>query len=263
MTDSICDLTLGDSALIATAIHDGHELRPEVAALMVLPEPDRFREEDPYTGPWTAVAGTRVVARRSRFEVDLNRPKKKAVYRTPEDAWGLNLWRSEPDTAFVEGSLSEYDAFYEEIHRLFSAAEKRHGKFVVFDIHSYNHLRNGPDGAPADPQQNPEVNIGTGTMERERWAPLIDGFIMDLARFDFGGRNLDVRENIKFFGGNLARWTHKNFPNSACVLAIEFKKFFMNEWTGEVNPEAHKRILEALRSTVPGVLAQVKRLSGN
>lgn len=33
--------------LIATAIHTGHELRPETVALMVLDEADRLREEDP------------------------------------------------------------------------------------------------------------------------------------------------------------------------------------------------------------------------
>ena len=42
---------------------------------------------------------------------------------------------------------------------------------VVFDLHTYNHRRNGPDGPPADPAGNPQVNIGTGTMNRDRWAP--------------------------------------------------------------------------------------------
>ena len=32
-------------------------------------------------------------ARRSRFEVDLNRPREEAVYRVPEDCWGLDVWR--------------------------------------------------------------------------------------------------------------------------------------------------------------------------
>ena len=76
----------GDGPLVAAAVHNGHDLRPEVADIMVLAEADRLREEDPHTGRWATVAPTRLVGRRSRFEVDLNRPRDKAVYRLPEDA---------------------------------------------------------------------------------------------------------------------------------------------------------------------------------
>ena len=30
---------------------------------------------------------------RSRFEADLNRPRDRAVYLTPADAWGHQVWR--------------------------------------------------------------------------------------------------------------------------------------------------------------------------
>ena len=33
--------------LVATSVHAGHDLRPEIAAAMTLSEDDRFREEDP------------------------------------------------------------------------------------------------------------------------------------------------------------------------------------------------------------------------
>jgi hypothetical protein len=63
-----------DSPLVATAIHDGHDLRDEVAGLIALDKKERLREEDPFTGIWTDVAETRLIARRSRFEMDLNIP---------------------------------------------------------------------------------------------------------------------------------------------------------------------------------------------
>lgn len=261
MSDPLWNVTTAQSSLIATAIHDGHGLRSDVAALMALPESERLREEDPYTGKWTAVAPSRIVALRSRFEVDLNRPRDKAVYRRPEDAWGLQMWSAEPDENHVARSLAAYDAFYRQIRAVFSAAEERHQSFVVFDIHSYNHRRGGPQASPEDPEANPEVNIGTGTMVRERWAPLVDGFIRDLRSFDFGGRSLDVRENVRFRGGFMSQWTHENFPKGGCVLAIEFKKFFMNEWTGELYPREHELILQALKSTVPGVLRRARELA--
>ena len=135
--------------------------------------------------------------------------------------------------------------------------------FVVFDLHSYNHRRDGPDASPADPAANPEVNIGTASMDRDRWAPVVDRFISDLRQFDYRGRHLDVRENVKFRGGHFPRWIHQQFPDSGCALAIEFKKFFMDEWSGSLFRADHQAILEALRSTVPGVIEEVGRLAND
>jgi hypothetical protein len=194
------------------------------------------------------------VGERSRFEVDLNRPREKAVYIQPEDAWGLQVWKQTPPAELIDRSLAEYDAFYAETHRVFTNLEKRFGRFVVFDLHTYNHRRAGPGGAPADAAENPEVNIGTGTMVRDRWAPVVDRFISDLRAFDFLGRRLDVRENVKFRGGQFSRWTHETFPDSGCALAIEFKKFFMDEWSGEADTEQMEAITGALQSTIPGIL---------
>ena len=128
---------------------------PALRTNWALPEPDRLREEDPYTGSWTAVAGTRIVGRRSRFEVDLNRPREKAVYRTPADAWGLRVWRSDPGENLISASLAEYDAFYSYVRGVLTDVRKRHGIFVVFDLHSYNHRRDGPDASPGGPGREP------------------------------------------------------------------------------------------------------------
>ena len=260
MNTSPWTIDAGPTPLIATAIHNGHDTRADVAGRFALSDSDRLREEDPFTGQWATIAGTQVVVYRSRFEVDLNRPRKKAVYLTPADAWGLQVWQDTPPTDVVNRSLAQYDAFYADIKNLFTNAAAQFGRFVVFDLHTYNHRRNGPDGPIADPVQNPEVNIGTGTMNRERWVPLVDRFMTDLRAFDFMGRHLDVRENIKFRGGHLAQWTHQNFPESACVLAIEFKKFFMDEWTGKPDQLQLDTIRQALQSTVPGVLETLEQL---
>jgi hypothetical protein len=258
----IWKLERGNSPLVATAIHAGHALREEVAAIMQLAEMDRLREEDPFTDQWTMVTDTRLIGLRSRFEVDLNRPRGQAVYIEPADAWGLQVWREKPSPAIIERSLAEYDAFYAEVKRLLTGLEQRFGRFVVFDLHSYNHRREGPGGPIADPLLNPEVNIGTGTMDRERWAPLVDRFMADLRAVDFLGRHLDVRENVKFFGGQFPRWIHENFPESGCAIAIEFKKFFMDEWTGRPDPAGKQleAIRQALAATVPGVLEALTKL---
>ncbi len=242
-----------DLPVIAFAIHDGHLLRDDVVPHMALGGDERRREEDPFTGDWTTIAPTRVVGLMSRFQVDLNRPREKSVYLKPEDAWGLQVWKNDLPDPVATNSLKEYDAFYKRSEEILSAYQERFGKFVVYDLHSYNHRRDGATAPPADPAGNPQVNVGTGTMDRQRWAPVIDRFITDLAAADFPGGNLDVRENVKFQGGNFGRWAHSRFPESACVLSIEFKKFFMDEWSGDPDPTMLDAIPRALESTLAGV----------
>ena len=248
----------GVSPIVAVAIHDGHSLREELAALCAVSESHRRREEDSHTSRWTQVAATRIVGVRSRFEVDLNRPRHSAVYAGPEDAWGIQAWREHLGEPVLARSLAEYDAFYEDVENILRGIANMFGHFVVLDLHSYNHRRTGPNGPPADPAENPEVNVGTGTMDA-RWGPLADRFMSELRSFDFLGRHLDVRENVKFRGGHLSRWIHETFPDSGCALAVEFKKFFMDEWTGDSDEEQIDAIQKALRSTVPGLLAELER----
>ncbi len=261
MADRIWVMEKGDGPLVATAIHDGHEVRADALRLMALDEAGRLREEDPWTGGWTIVAPTRVIGLRSRFEVDLNRPREKAVYLTPDDAWGLEVWHGEVPLEVAEKSVAEYDAFYAALQELYSDLAARYGRFVVFDLHTYNHRRDGPGGPEADPLANPQVNVGTGTIaDRSAWAPVIDRFMADLGAYDFPGGALDVRENIRFRGGNHGRWAHQTFPQSACVLSIEVKKFFMDEWTGVADQALANAVGRALESTVPGVLDELEKL---
>lgn len=56
-------------------------------------------------------------------------------------------------------------------------AEQAFGRFVVYDLHSYNHRRDGPDRPAGAPEDNPDVNLGTGSMARDRWAPVGDAFL--------------------------------------------------------------------------------------
>ena len=223
---------------------------------MALPKDQRLREEDPYTGRLTDVAPTRIVGRRSRFEVDLNRPRDGAVYRTPDDAWGLDVWGGVAPEPVVTRSLGVYDTFYEAVEKLLALKIREYGSVVVYDLHSYNHRREGPEGPAADPEANPEVNVGTGSLDRARWGGLVDQFMADLREgaARAGIDDLDVRENVKFQGGHFSQWVHETFGSAACVIAVEFKKTFMDEWTGDLDRDRFGKLHEALRHTVPGVL---------
>src|SRR5688572_25657409 len=96
----------GGGPVVATAIHDGHELRPEIADAIRLPEIERLREEDPFTGQAIVDVPTHVIAHRSRFEFDLNRGHDEAIYLTSEQCWGLDLWHEPPTPELVERSLA-------------------------------------------------------------------------------------------------------------------------------------------------------------
>ncbi len=251
------EITPGPGPLVAAAVHDGHAIHAETLPHIALADRERLREEDPFTGGLTTVAPTRIVGGRSRFEVDLNRPRDKAVYRTPDDAWGLEVWRDgAPDEAVARG-LETYDAFYDAVEELLSLKVQEFGSVVVYDLHSYNHRRDGPDGPPADPGANPEVNIGTGTLDRARWGELVDGFMADLrdGAARAGLPDLDVRENVKFKGGEFSGWVHRTFGSAACVVAVEFKKTFMDEWSGAPDRAHLGQLRQALAATVPGALA--------
>lgn len=258
MDGPIWQTQFGEGPLVAAAIHNGSAVRSELVDWLALSETERLYEEDPHTDVWTTVAPTRIVVFRSRFEMDLNRPRSGAVYLEPEDAWGLRVWKAKPAADLIERSLAQYDAFYRHARFLLEGLVERFGRVVVFDLHNYNFRRAGPDAAPADPQENPDVNVGTGMMDRRRWAPLVDRFMAELA--DFPGRRLDVRENVRFTGGYFSRWIHQTFPESACCLAIEVKKLFMDEWTGQVDRAQLLAVRGALDSAAAGVLDELDRL---
>jgi len=249
----------GDGALVACALHDSHEVRPDVANCLRLGHAERLYEEDPYTAAWTQIAPTRIIARRSRFELDLNRPREKAVYITPEDAWGLEVWKCPLAPEVIERSLRAYDDFYAHLRLLLERLVARHGCVVVFDLHSYNHTRDGRRGLPADAEQNPEVNLGTGTMNRPRWAPIAERWLAEMRAHDYFGRRLDVRENVKFFGGHFPEWIHQQFPETVCALAVEVKKFFMDEWSGKLDGRQHAELQSALARAAGGVQNELEK----
>jgi N-formylglutamate deformylase len=244
----------GRLPVVATAIHAGHALRPDVAEHLILPEDVRRREEDPGTERFLPRGAWQVVVRRSRFEVDVNRPREKAVYERPEDAWGLELWEGEPPRELVDRSLDRYDAFYRGIHRLLRGVEARFGRFVLLDVHSYNHRRGGMAAAADPPAANPVINVGTGGLARRRWAPVVERFVDVMRRQRVGGHRLDVRENVRFEGGHFPRWVARSFPATGCPLAIEVKKVFMDEWSGEGDRRVMRQVRDALAATVPAVI---------
>jgi hypothetical protein len=247
----------GEGPVAAAAIHDGHGLRAEIAERMVLTDADRLREEDPFTGQAVRGVPTHFIAHRSRFEADLNREPETAVYRTPEQCWGLNVWGAPLEDEVVARSLDYHRGFYAMVGATLDEIAADHPRFVLLDVHSYNHRRDGPDAPPTPAEKAPEINIGTFSMPRADWAWLLDPLMEAMHDYDFGGRHLDVRENVAFQGkGELTRFVHQRYPGVGCAIAVEFKKFYMDEWSGEPDPAA----LEQMRGWVDHVAAVARVL---
>lgn len=251
----------GEGSLVAAAIHDGHGVRPDVQALLAIDDAQRLREEDPFTSTWTTVAPTRIVGLQSRFEVDLNRPRDRCVYLSPDQAWGLNVWRSPPPPQIVEASRRMHDTFYAQVRSLLDEKVRRHGRFVVLDIHSYNHRRAGADAPPADTDTHPDFNVGTAHLPRH-WAALARGLMEDLGHGTLRGRRLHVRENVPFGGGFLSQWVNATYPRTGCALSIEVKKIFMDEWTGAGDAAAIEAIGHIINSAAAGVVRRLAQIGG-
>jgi hypothetical protein len=168
-------------SVAAAAIHDGHALRAEVSAAMGLGDEQRLREEDPFTAEWAEVVETRLIG--SAFALR-GRPQSTArAGRVPRAGRRLGIARvaghalrrpwSPPRSRSTTRSTRPPAETLAHMRRQW-------GRFVVLDLHSYNHRRDGPTAPPADPATHPEVNIGTSNMDRRRWAPVVDGAIAHL-----------------------------------------------------------------------------------
>lgn len=245
--------------VVATAIHNGHDLRKGVASHMSLDAATRLREEDPFTDFFASAFPYSAIVHRSRFEVDLNRPRDSAIYQNAEDSWDLEVWSSPLPSEVREESLQLYDRFYENLGAWLDAIVSSQGGFVLYDLHSYNHRRDGTE-APLD--ANPVVNLGTGSLP-EKWRAVADAFIEAMATQRISLEATDARENVKFRGRQLAAWVNRAYGRYGCALAIELKKVWMDEWSGSVDEAMQREIRDALLASVEPVLKAWRTCGGN
>ncbi|MDQ3204936.1 MAG: N-formylglutamate amidohydrolase [Pseudomonadota bacterium] len=245
---------MGEGPVMATAIHDGHFVRESLRPWMVISEDDRRRDEDPLTSVWTTVADTQVRVHASRFQVDLNRPRAKAISADPADTWGIRVWDDALPQDEIERSLRTYDRFYRTMNTLMDEMVQRWGHVLVLDIHSYNHRRDGAHGPPADPAANPEIDLGATTLDRSVHGALVGRFSQVLRAWPVRGRLPDVRENVRYEGGgHFPEWLHATYGPRVCAISIEYKKIYMDEWTATADIAVVDDLRAGLRAAVEAV----------
>lgn len=239
------EIRRGVGPVLATALHAGHQLRDEVAESSALSDEVRLREEDPLTDVLATVGEHRFVPRASRFEVDLNRPTHEAVYRVPSDAWGLDLWHDELPDDVAERSLEAHARFYDMMRTWIEELIAEHGRILLLDVHSFNHRRRDETGEPLPDEGHPDIDLGLSTADRDRFGEVVDALWTRLSETRIDERTADVRANVRFpDGGNWPEWVFAQYGEHVCTITLEYKKMFMNEWTGR----ADIALLQRLRS---------------
>lgn len=226
---------------VCTAIHDGHQLRSALAKNCALSESERLYEEDPFTGEMISSMPITLIGLDSRYEYDLNRPEESAVYT---EAWGKQVWAKPLDESELQISLNKHALFYRILGALIKKIEKLHGNCLVYDLHSYNHLRMDNELSP------PTFNVGTEQLDSIRWGLVIKHWSKSLGMADLP--NTETRSAIDevFFGrGYLATFIKQNFKHTL-ALPTEVKKVFMNELNGESYP----LVLDGLKSALKEII---------
>lgn len=244
MIISVCQFCDTLYPVLALAIHNGHVLPEYLQPYSGISEDARYREEDPHTGSFSRLFPNRMIVETSRFAVDLNRAPQRAVYQKPEDAWGLQV-RSKPLSESILQTLQQdYTEWYAVLKYEIDRMLAFHPFLVIFDLHSFNHRRGGPDAEPDAQADNPDIILGRNNMPEEYY-PHIEDLRFKLDGQNLWGNSLDVRCDIKFPGGHLSRWLHSTYPGQLLCLAVEFKKIFMDEYSGKLNPVS----IQLLRNT--------------
>ena len=232
-----------DSTL-AVVLHSAGRVRPGLGKYLGVSRIERLREEDPYMERFAEDFPLRLIARDSRFEYDLNREIGKAIYPVNGLKWGLQVWRQPLPESEIGITLAKYREFHALLDLMIKWLLESHRHVILFDLHSYCYRREVDRAWWED--DLPEINLGTRSVNRSYFSAPVDLFLNTVSGIRMDGHLLRVGENQAFPGGYLTRKYAGTHNRQVLILAIEYKKVFMDERTGELYPEK----LELLRKNL-------------
>lgn len=231
---------------IATAIHSGTTVEAPWKTIMELDPALRQMEEDAATDTMINGLSNAVWGLDSRAVYDLNRPLDLALPLTPEQFWGIRVYRTPPTDEMNTRSRDRHQAFYRFMKACTDLLLERFGFCIVYDIHSYNILRQQERGV-AKP---PVFNLGTGLLDRKRWSRSIDHWLDLLAGISVPGVETTVAENLVFHGkGGMCQYITAWDPR-ILVLPTEVAKVYMDEITGTLYPDRVAAIAQGLSQAI-------------
>lgn len=222
---------IGPARYMGVALHCGSNVRQELWGAMEVTAGDRFREEDPYTELLIEDFPIRIIARDSRFEYDLNWEIEKSIYAPGEKKWGLQVWNRKLTDDERERTYNKFREFHALLDMATEFMLGSGSPVIIFDMHSFCYQRDQKTDWNRDGK--PVINLGTRYIDRKFFTPLIDNFLEGISETVIEGHPLRVAENELFPGGYLTRKYSQLHNQKVLVLAIEYKKIFMDEWSGD------------------------------
>ncbi len=237
----ICSWQLDfSSPFIGLAIHAGHNVRPELACRLAIDSTQQGLEEDTATDFMISGLSNRIAALESRIVYDLNRPPDRAIPLTAERFWGRKVYNTVPTEQMNAQTLERYAMFYRFVQTCVKKMLKKFNTCIIYDIHSFNILRQKASGI--DPV--PVFNLGTALVDTLKWEKAIALWLDLLGSIELPGIETSVAENLVFQGkGELCRRLTA-MDDRILVLPTEIAKIYMNETTGTIYPD----VLNALKT---------------
>jgi len=226
---------------VCGAVHDGHQFRKELWENCLHTEYERWYEEDPETKNMVNSHPIVIAGCDSRFEYDLNRAPKDAIFET---AWGKQLWKQPLPDIEKAKSLVKHVNFYSVVHALISKLEDRFGVAIVYDMHSYNWKRWN--------REVPTWNLGTSNIDNKRFGNEVESWRKLLESIELPNNiQRSALINDTFQGnGYFLKYITKNF-NNTLVLATEIAKIYCDENKQIIYPEVVSEVQKQLKDILP------------
>ncbi|WP_299537045.1 N-formylglutamate amidohydrolase [Ulvibacterium sp.] len=226
---------------VCGAVHDGHQFRKSLWENCLHTEYERWYEEDPCTKEMVQSHPIVIAGCDSRFEYDLNRSPETTVFDT---AWGKQLWKNPLPDSERKHSLRKHANFYRVVHALIGKLESKHGRALVFDMHSYNWKRWD--------REVPTWNLGTINIDMKRFGETTSSWSQKLGTIDLpNGIEPSSKINDTFQGnGHFLKYITRNFDYTL-VLATEIAKVYCDELTGILYPEVVHSATKQLMELIP------------
>ena len=117
--------------------------------------------------------------------------------------WGLKVWNRPLTPDEIDTTHNKYREFHALIDLVVGNILEHYGSALMFDIHSFCYQREERLNWWED--DKPEINLGTRSINREYFSPLVNIFLDNVSEIQMDGHILRVGENVLFPGGYLTR----------------------------------------------------------
>ena len=243
-SDDCYDFHHGDSPLLVSIPHDGHEIPADIAARMTqqaraMPDTD-WHVRRLYA--FASDLGCSVIAARySRYVVDLNRPADDANLYPGQTATGLcplktfagdPLYAGDYEPVPAERISRYWQPYHDKLQKELQLIRQRHGFALLWDAHSI--LSRVPRLFAG---RLPDLNLGTNG--GASCAPAIESALVDVL-----GSQADYSwvANGRFRGGYITRH-YGNPADHVHAAQLELAQCnYMDETTGEYLPEKANKL---------------------